>query len=228
MSVSITWLGHATLAINISGVHVVVDPFLKGNNPVAQRGPTEVPADYILQTHGHFDHILDTVALAEHTGAQVVAILEIAKWINAQGYDNTWGMNLGGTYETTFGKLKMVPALHSSGLPDGSYGGVAAGFLISAEGKRIYVAGDTAVFSDMSLFTTGGLDVAILPAGCNFTMGPADARLALDFLRPRVVIPVHYNTWPPIEQDMEAWAKQVAAETAVKPVILKVEESYVI
>lgn len=226
MAIQITWHGHATFSLDVGGVHVVIDPFLKGNNPVAQRGPDEVPADYILQTHGHFDHILDTVALAQNTGAQVVAILEVAGWINGQGYENTWGMNLGGSYATSFGRVKMTPALHSSGLPDGSYGGAAAGFLIEAEGKRIYVAGDTAVFSDMALFAANGVDVAILPTGDNFTMGPDDARLALDYLRPRIVIPCHYNTWPPIEQDMQAWAQRVAAETAVKPVVLAVEESY--
>lgn len=226
MAITITWHGHATFSLDIDGVHVVVDPFLAGNSPVAKVGPTDLPADYILQTHGHFDHILDTVALAGHTNALVIANLEIANWINAQGYEKTWGMNTGGSYSTSFGQVKMTPAWHSSGLPDGSYGGTAGGFVISAAGKRIYIAGDTALFSDMTLIAAAGLDLAILPTGDNFTMGPDDAFLALDYLQPRVVIPCHYGTWPPIEQDMEAWAKRVAAETAVTPVLLEIEGSY--
>lgn len=228
MAIKITWHGHATFSLEIGEVHVVVDPFLAGNNPVATREIGDVPADYILQTHGHFDHILDTVGLAQHTGAQVLANLEIAKWINQQGYENTWGMNTGGSFKTSFGSAKMTPAWHSSGLPDGSYGGIAAGFVIAAQGKRIYIAGDTALFSDMALIGAPGLDVAILPTGDNFTMGPDDAFLALDYLKPRVVIPCHFGTWPPIEQDMDAWAARVSAETAVQPVVLDIEGEYLV
>ena len=226
MAITITWHGHATFSLAIDGVHVVVDPFLAGNSPVARVGPTEVPADYILQTHGHFDHILDTVALAKHTGALVIANLEIASWINSQGYEKTWGMNTGGSYSTSFGQVKMMPAWHSSGLPDGSYGGLAGGFVISTADKRIYISGDTALFSDMALIGAGGLDLAVLPTGDNFTMGPDDALLALGYLQPQVVIPCHYGTWPPIEQDMGAWAERVSAETAVTPIVLEIEGDY--
>ena len=226
MAIKITWHGHATFSLQVGDINVVVDPFLAGNSPVAVRSVDDVAADLILQTHGHFDHILDTVALAQRTGALVIANLEISNWINSQGHENTWGMNTGGSYATAAGIVKMTPALHSSGLPDGSYGGAAGGFVLSAEGKRIYITGDTAVFSDMSLIAAGGLDVAILPTGDNFTMGPDDALLALGFLRPKVVIPCHYGTWPPIEQDMAAWANRVAAETDTKAVVLDIEGVY--
>jgi L-ascorbate metabolism protein UlaG (beta-lactamase superfamily) len=135
-------------------------------------------------------------------------------------------MNTGGGYDFPFGRVKMTPALHSSGLPDGSYGGDPGGFIVTTGGKTIYVAGDTALFSDMSLIGAAGIDLAIIPTGDNFTMGPDDALAALSYLRPKVVIPCHYGTWPPIDQDMEVWAERVSAATDVKPVILSVEGSY--
>ncbi len=226
MAIHITWHGHATFSLEIGGFNVVVDPFLAGNNPVARLGIEEVKADFILQTHGHFDHILDTVGLAKHTGAQVLASLEICNWINNQGHDRTWAMNIGGAHQTPFGRVKMTPAWHSSGLPDGTYGGSPGGFLIEAEGKLIYISGDTALFSDMALIAAPGIDLAILPTGDNFTMGPEDSLFALGYLKPSVVIPCHFGTWPPIEQDMVAWAARVAAETDVVPVVLEVEGRY--
>jgi L-ascorbate metabolism protein UlaG (beta-lactamase superfamily) len=226
MSIEVVWHGHATFTLDIDGTKVVVDPYFAGNNPVAVKHVDEIHADFILQTHGHGDHITDTVPLAKRTGAQVICILEVGNWIHAQGYQNTWPMNIGGGYDFPFGRVKMTPALHSSSLPDGSYGGVAAGFLVWAAGKVIYVAGDTAKYSDMALIGEAGIDLAILPTGDNFTMGPDDALAALDYLKPRVVIPCHYNTWPRIEQDMSAWTRRVAAETDVTPVLLAVEESY--
>ncbi len=226
MGIKITWHGHATFSLAIDGVDVVVDPFFADHNPVAGKRVEEVAADFILQTHGHGDHITDTVALARRTGAQVIANFEIANWINAQGHEDTWAMNTGGSFQFPFGRVKMTPALHSSGLPDGSYGGDPAGFLIFAEEQTIYVAGDTALFSDMSLIGASGVDVAILPTGDNFTMGPDDALASLSYLSPQVVIPCHYNTWPPIAQDMHAWAERVAHETGVRAIVLNVDESF--
>ena len=226
MSISITWHGHATFSLRIDGKDVVVDPFFAPNNPVATTSAADVAADFILQTHGHMDHIADTVGLAKRTGAQVIANFELCNWINAQGHENTWALNTGGGYDFPFGRVKMTVALHSSGLPDGTYGGDPGGYIISAGGLNLYIAGDTALFSDMSLIGRVGLDAAILPIGDNFTMGPEDAFLALEYLKPKVVIPCHYNTWPPIAQDAEAWAQPVANETAVKPVVLSVGESY--
>ena len=145
MTIKITWHGHATFSLDISGTKVIVDPFLAGNNPVALTAAADLPADFILQTHGHFDHIADTIPLAQRTGAQVIANWEICNWINGQGYENTWSMNTGGGYQFPFGRVKLTPALHSSGLPDGSYGGDPGGFLISTAEKTLYISGDTGI-----------------------------------------------------------------------------------
>ena len=226
MSISITWHGHATFSLQINDTVLVVDPFFAGNNPSAKTAVDAVTADYILQTHGHGDHIADTVALAKRTGATVIANFEICNWLAAQGHEKSHAMNTGGGYNFPFGRVKMTPALHSSGLPDGSYGGDPGGFLITAANKTIYIAGDTALFSDMALVGRTGIDVAILPVGDNFTMGPEDSVLALDYLKPTAVIPCHYNTWPPIAIDVDAWAAKVQAETAVTPIVLAVDEIY--
>jgi L-ascorbate metabolism protein UlaG (beta-lactamase superfamily) len=226
MSIKFTWHGHATFSLQFGDTNVVVDPFLAGNNPVAVKSAADLEADFILQTHGHGDHIADTVDLAKRTGAQVISIFDIAGWIADQGHENTWGMNIGGAYSFPFGSVMMTPAIHSSGLPDGSYGGVAGGFLVKSEGGTVYISGDTALFSDMALIGAAGIDVAILPTGSNFTMGPDEALAALGYLKPRIVIPCHFNTWPPIEQDMEAWAKRVEQETDTKAVVLPIEGSF--
>ena len=226
MTIQITWHGHSTFSLDFSGTKVVVDPFLAGNNPKARSAVEDLGADFILQTHGHGDHIADTVPLAQKTGAQVIANFEICNWINSQGHENTWGMNTGGSYQFSFGRVKMTPALHSSGLPDGSYGGDPGGFLIFAEGKTIYIAGDTALFSDMALIGNAGLDLAIIPTGDNFTMGPDDALEALAFLKPTIVIPCHFGTFPMLVPDMDDWAATVRASTTVQPVVLDIDQSF--
>lgn len=226
MSISITWHGHGTFTFDVSGFNVVVDPFFAGNNPAATRSVDEVEADFILQTHGHGDHISDTLALARRTGALVIANFEICNWIADQGHENTHALNTGGGRDFDFGRVEMTRALHSSGLPDGSYGGDPGGFVVKADGKRFYFAGDTALFSDMALIGRDELDLAILPIGDNFTMGPDDALLALEYLKPKAVIPCHYNTWPLIEQDPEAWAAKVRSQTDSEPVILEVNGTY--
>jgi L-ascorbate metabolism protein UlaG (beta-lactamase superfamily) len=228
MSISLTWHGHATFSLNINGTRIVVDPFFADNNPSAKTPVDAVAADFILQTHGHGDHIADTVALARRTGATVIANFEICNWIGAKGHEKVHAMNTGGGYNFPFGRVKMTPALHSSGLPDGSYGGDPGGYLVTAVDKTIYIAGDTALFSDMALIGRAGIDVAILPVGDNFTMGPDDSVLALEYLQPKIVVPGHYNTWPPIAIDVNAWAEKVRQETAVTPLILAVDEPHLL
>jgi L-ascorbate metabolism protein UlaG (beta-lactamase superfamily) len=227
MAIKITWHGHATYALDIDGTAVVVDPFFAPHNPAAKVTAADVDAAFILQTHGHGDHISDTMALAQRTGALVISNFEICNWVNSQGHDKTHALNIGGGYDFAFGRVTMTRALHSSGLPDGAYGGDPGGFLIAASGRKLYLTGDTALFSDMGLIARAGdIDLAILPIGDNYTMGPDDARLALDFIKPRFVIPGHYNTWPLIAQDVNAWAERVRQETDVQPVVLAVGESY--
>jgi L-ascorbate metabolism protein UlaG (beta-lactamase superfamily) len=225
MSVTITWHGHATFTLNLDGHRIVVDPFFN-DNPAAKTRVDAVAADSILLTHGHGDHTGDAVALARRTGALVVGNFEICNWMAKQGHEKCHAMNTGGGYNFPFGRLQMTMALHSSSLPDGSYGGDPGGYVLWAGDKTIYVAGDTALFSDMQLIGRKGLDLAILPVGDNFTMGPEDSLAALDYLKPKRVIPCHYNTWPPIAIDVTAWAERVRRETAAEPVVLAVDEAF--
>lgn len=227
MSITVTWHGHACLSLDVNGFAVVVDPFFAGNNPAAKTRADQVKANFILQTHGHGDHIADTVALAKRTNALVITNADICGWLGRHGVDNTHGMNIGGGYDFPCGHIKMVLALHSSGLPDGAYGGDPAGFVITADGQRVYIAGDTGLFSDMALIGKVGLDLAVLPIGDNFTMGPDDSLTALELLRPKVVIPYHYNTWPVITVDAQAWAERVRA-MGITPVVLGIDESYTV
>jgi L-ascorbate metabolism protein UlaG (beta-lactamase superfamily) len=225
MTVKITWHSHSTYTLDIDGTKLVIDPFLD-DNPTAKVKAADLAADFVLLTHGHGDHVADALPIATRTGAQVIANFEIANWVNAQGHENTHPQHIGGGWNHAFGRLKFTPALHGSGLPDGSYGGNPAGFLLSAGGKNIYISGDTALFSDMSLIGEAGLDVAIVCIGDNFTMGPDDSIRAIQFLQPKVVIPCHYNTWPLIAVDVEAWARRVAAETDARPEVMAIEGTY--
>lgn len=225
MTVSITWHGHATLSLDINGQKVVVDPFFSGN-PAAKITCENVEADYILLTHAHGDHVADAVSIAKRTGALVISNFEIANWMAAQGHENVHGQHIGGGYNHPIGHVKLTIAFHGSSFPDGSYGGMPCGFLLTVDGKRLYIAGDTAVYSDMSLIGRGGLDLAVLPIGDNFTMGPDDALLATQFLKPKLVVPYHYSTWAPIDQDCQLWATRVRAETDSKVVVLEIEKPF--
>lgn len=220
MTTKITWLGHSGFKIETSEHTILIDPFLTGN-PLAAADPSTIEADYILLTHGHGDHVGDTVDIAKRTGATVVGNFEVAGWIAKQGIEKTGSPNTGGTATYDFGSVTYTIAFHSSSMPDGSYGGSPNGLYIKLKnGKRIFHAGDTALFTDMQLIGEKGIDLAIVPIGDYFTMGPDDSLQAIRWLRPRFVMPCHYNTFPPITQDGAKWAAEVNADTLSNAIVL--------
>jgi L-ascorbate metabolism protein UlaG (beta-lactamase superfamily) len=217
MTAELTWLGHGSWLIEADGFRILLDPFLD-DNPSAPVRAADVEADYILVSHGHFDHVADVASIANRTGATVLAVFEVAEWFkNKQGVQNTLGMNVGGGVRLPFGHVKMTIAHHSSQLPDGSYGGVPVGFLLTIGRKKIYFACDTAVFEDMKMIGDEGIELAVLPIGDLYTMGPLDSLRAIELLDPHLVAPAHYNTWPAIEQDVEEWATHVRHVTTAAP-----------
>ncbi|MXW18024.1 MAG: metal-dependent hydrolase [Gemmatimonadetes bacterium] len=201
----LTFHGQSTFTIETDdGTRLVIDPFFD-DNPVSDIRRSEVGAvDYILCTHGHFDHFVDAIPLARETGATLISTFEIVSFAETQEVQGH-PLHIGGGHDFPFGRAKMTPAIHGGqvhGDATGQFTTVPGGFLLHIDGKRIYHAGDTALTLDMQLLR-GKVDVAILPIGDNFTMGPEDAATAVGFIEPAVVIPMHYNTWPLIEQDPE-------------------------
>ncbi|AEB12345.1 metal-dependent hydrolase [Marinithermus hydrothermalis] len=205
--VEVHYLGHSAVYLTDGKTRIVIDPFLSGN-PTASAGPDEIEADLIVVTHAHGDHWGDSVALSKK-GGLLVSTYEIAVYSEQRGA-NVHPMNIGGSYAFEGGRLKFFPAWHSSSFPDGTYGGMPMGVVIELGGQRIYHAGDTALFSDMRLIGELGLDLALLPIGDTFTMGPDDALKALEYLKPKRVVPIHYNTFPVIEQDGPAFVERAA------------------
>lgn len=220
MATRVRWLGHSALLLHTGGMKVLIDPFFTGN-PAAPIKAEEAEADFILVSHGHGDHVGDAIAIAKRTGATVITNYEISEWLAKQGV-KSHGMQHGGGFSFPFGRVKLTLAFHGSMLPDGSNGGNPCGFLISCiDGKKVYDAADTGLFGDMKLIGEEGIDLAILPIGDNYTMGPDDALRAVKLIQPKKVFPIHYNTWPPIAQDASAWAARVKKETQAEAVVLK-------
>ncbi|AIY05062.1 metal-dependent hydrolase [Planococcus sp. PAMC 21323] len=202
----VSYHGHSVVKIKTGEFTILIDPFINGNELTDLTVANEKP-DVILLTHAHNDHVGDTVELAKKNNAQVIAVFELANYLATLGV-NAVGMGLGGAHKFDFGVVKFTKAFHSSSFTteEGEvvYGGMPAGILFTAEGKTIYHAGDTEVFGDMKMLgERNDIDVAFVPIGDHFTMGPEDAAYAVELLNPKIVVPIHYNTFPPIKQDPE-------------------------
>jgi L-ascorbate metabolism protein UlaG (beta-lactamase superfamily) len=223
-NIHLTWYGHATTGIDTSMIKIMIDPFFT-DNPSTAVCAEDIETDVIAVTHGHGDHLGDTIAIAQRTGALVISNFEIINYLRQQGLQHVHALHIGGGHGFPWGRISLTPALHGSSLPDGSYGGLAAGILLTLGDKKIYHAGDTGLFSDMKLLSKG-LDLAMVPIGDNFTMGPDDALEAVKFLQPRHVIPMHYNTFELIQQDVKEWAVRVNQETNTEVQVLEPGEHF--
>jgi L-ascorbate metabolism protein UlaG (beta-lactamase superfamily) len=194
----ITYYGQSCFVVTTNGYHLLFDPFITGNPLATHIDVDQIPADYILVSHGHTDHIGDLLSIAVRTGAQVIAMAEVATWAKKQGISNTHQMNFGSA-NFPFGRVSYVPAWHSSSMPDGSYGGNPGGFVISNAEGAFYYAGDTSLMMDMQLIPHyAALTFAVLPIGGNYTMDVQDAIVASDFIKCNKIVGVHYNTFPVI------------------------------
>ncbi len=226
MAVDIRFLGQSCFELKAGGTTVLVDPFLTGN-PKGAATADEMQPDVILLTHGHADHLGDTVDIAKRTGATVVAIVELANEIGGAGVENVLDPNLGGTVTFDWGWVKLVPAWHTAVSPSGTPH-VAAGLLINVEDTLVYHLGDTCLFSDLQLISRRGdkVDVALVPIGGHYTMDRHDAVTAVEFVNPGVAIPCHYDTFPPIEADAQAFKSDVEAQTSAQVVVLEPGETH--
>jgi L-ascorbate metabolism protein UlaG (beta-lactamase superfamily) len=220
VSAKLTYHGHACFSVEGAGYTIWLDPFLTGN-PQADIRPNDVStADYILVTHGHGDHLGDALTISRQTSATIISNDEIATYCEEQGV-SAHGLHIGGGYSFPFGRVKMTIAHHGSTLPDGGYGGNPGGFLLDVAYKRIYHAGDTGLFYDMKLLgEEKPIDVALLPIGDNYTMGPDDAVKAVQLLTPRLVVPMHYGTFDVIRQDPRAFADKTKQTTGIDVVVM--------
>jgi L-ascorbate metabolism protein UlaG (beta-lactamase superfamily) len=229
--------GHACVELSDGDTTILIDPFLKPNNPSAVVSAEEVEPTHIALTHGHADHIADAVAVATRTGAHCIAIVELANWLDSQGVAEVSDPNLGGTIKFDWGYVSLVPAWHTNTIPGSAdapfsaeHGipvGPAAGLVIKLGGTTVYHAGDTCLFSDMQLIARRRpIDVALLPIGGHYTMDATDAAVAAEFVAAGTVIPIHYDTFPPVAADPEAFKRDVEASTSSRVVILEPGETH--
>jgi L-ascorbate metabolism protein UlaG (beta-lactamase superfamily) len=213
-ALKLTYYGHSCFLVEHDGTRIVIDPFLSGN-PASGIQPGALKVDAVVLTHGHDDHFGDTLEIASGNNCPVIAIHELALFCSRKGV-KTHGMNIGGTYRTASFSVKLTPAFHSNSVSDGEkllYAGMPAGVLLTMGDKTFYHAGDTALFSDLKLIgDLHSIDAAAIPIGDNYTMGPKEALLAAEWIHPGVVIPVHYNTFPAISQDGDAFAAACQAK----------------
>jgi L-ascorbate metabolism protein UlaG (beta-lactamase superfamily) len=227
MSVELTWVGHASFILSDGETTVLIDPWFTGN-PVNSIPADSVNADAILITHAHGDHVGDAPTIAARTGATICTINELAGYLSSKGLKNVVGGNHGGTLPFPGGTVKLTPAWHSSTYNDDSGAvaqGIPSGMIVRYGGLTMYFAGDTALFSDMQLIGEEGLDLAVIPIGDKYTMGPKDGVRAAKFLNAKTVIPCHYNTFPPIAQDGAKFKSDVEAATSSKVIILQPGEN---
>ena len=219
--------GQSCFELTDGATTVLTDPFLKPNNPVAVATAEEVNATHVAISHGHADHMADAVAVLNRTGAEAIAIVELANWLGEQGVESVKDPNFGGTVSYDWGSIGLVPAWHTNTLPDGTVIGMPAGLLIKIGATTVYHAGDTCLFSDMKLIAErSDIDVFLVPIGGHYTMDRHDAVRACEFVGAATVIPMHYDTFPPIETDAEAFKSDVESQTSSQVVILKPGESH--
>lgn len=211
----IEFLGHACFLLEGSNSKLLIDPFLSGNQ-LATKKADQIDADYIFVTHGHDDHVGDTIGIAKRTEATVVAVVEMVRHLFAPTEIKTLAGNIGGKQKTPFGSAKFVPANHGSGVP----GALACGFVFEIDGKKVYHAGDTGLVAEMQFLADEQIDVALLPIGDFYTMGPEDAIKAVEIIKPKCVIPMHYNTFPVIKQNPHAFKQAVEERGLCKVVVL--------
>jgi len=208
----VTYYGHACIAVEVKGKTLLFDPFITPNELAKHINVAALPADYILISHGHMDHVADAVAIAKRTGATVISNYEITVWLNNQGVAKTRPLNHGGSARFDFGRVKFVNAIHSSGLPDGTYGGNPGGFVVETAEGNFYFSGDTALTMDLKLIgESTRLKFAALCIGDTFTMDVDDAIKAAEFVRCDEIVGVHYDTFPPIKIDRDAAIKKFRA-----------------
>ncbi|HKJ35611.1 MAG TPA: metal-dependent hydrolase [Solirubrobacterales bacterium] len=233
----IRFLGHSCFELSDGESRVLIDPFLKPNNPVATVTGEEVDPTTILITHGHVDHLADAVGIAKRTGATCAAIVELANWLGEQGVEDVLDPNLGGTVRFDWGAAKLVQAWHTSTMPGhdekpfsaehGTAIGTAAGWVVDIGGKTVYHLGDTALFGDLKLIAERTpVDVALIPVGGHYTMDRHDAVVAAELIGASTVVPMHHSTFPPIETDLEAFKADVESQTSSEVALLQPGETF--